>query len=141
MKAIGEPVSSDQKPIAAFVLSLLSGLFIILGGSLWCLWLDGAWSIDWMDSMMHGWDSHMHGWNLGGLAFPMGVLSIFLGVVVVVSAVILYANPRHHELLGALIIVFSAVSVLGCLGGLGVGIIFGLIGGILAVLWKPEETS
>lgn len=134
-------MSSGRKPVAAFMLSLLSGLFIALGGSLWCLWLDGYWSFSWMDSMMHGWDDHMHGWNLGGLAFPMGILSIVFGVVIVVSAVMLYTNPKQHELLGALIIVFSVVSILGCLGGLGIGLALGIIGGILAVLWKPEETN
>ncbi len=139
MGAVGELVSSNQKPIAAFMLSLLSGLFIVLGGSLWCLWLDGIWSFSWVDSMMHGWDEHMDGWNLGGLALPMGVLSIIFGVATIITAIMLYTNPKQHELLGALIIVFSVVSVLGCLGGFGIGIVLGGIGGILAVLWKPEK--
>jgi hypothetical protein len=30
-------------------------------------------------------------------------------------------------------------SILSCMGGLGVGLLLGVVGGTLAVLWKPEE--
>jgi hypothetical protein len=52
----------------------------------------------------------------------------------------LYKNPVQHELWGTLIIVFSVVSVISFMGGMGIGLLLGIIGGILAVLWKPQET-
>jgi len=37
----------------------------------------------------------------------------------------------------ALIVVFSVVSTVSCVGGMGVGLILGIIGGIFAVIWRP----
>ncbi len=135
-----ESTSSNQKPVTAFILSLLSGLFITLGGSLWCLWLGGSWGVDWMDWMMHGWDEHMHLWNLQDAAYTMGIIAIIFGIIVLVAAVMLYANPKQHELWGALIIVSSVLSMLGCMGGMGIGLLLGIAGGILAILWRPRKT-
>lgn len=133
-------LGSNKKPIAAFVLSLLSGVFIILGGSVWCLWLDGHWDMGWMEGVMHGWEEHMHSWGIEGSAsYTMGVLGIVLGVIVIVSAVMLYMNPIQHELWGALIIAFSVISVLTCMGGMGVGLVLGIIGGIVAIFWRPRK--
>jgi len=132
-------LSSDQKPVAAFILSLISGVFIILGGSVWCLWLDWHWDMGWMDDFMHGWDDHMHSWGFEGtISYTMGVLGIIFGVVVIISAVMLYLNPSQRQLWGALIISFSVISVLSCMGGMGIGLILGIVGGVLAILWKPE---
>ncbi len=133
-------MSANQKPVTAFILSMLSGLFIILGGSLWCLWLGANWGVDWMDWMMHGWNEHMHLWNLQGVAYPLGIIAIIFGIIVLIAAVMLYTNPTQHELWGALIIVFSVLSMLGCMGGMGIGILLGIAGGILAILWRPKKT-
>ena len=134
-----EFVSSNQKPVAAFVLSLLSGIFIIFGGSVWCLWLGTHWDMGWMDWMMHEWDEHMHAWNMGDIAYAMGIVGIVLGIMIIVAAVMLYMNPTQHVLWGTLIIVLSVISIVSCMGGLGAGLILGAIGGVLAILWKPEE--
>jgi hypothetical protein len=137
----GRLMSSNQKPVAAFVLSLLSGVFIVLGGSLWCLWSGANWEMGWMGMMMHEWDEHMNGWNTESATYTMGIFGIVFGVIIVVLAVMLYTNPVQHELWGALIIVFSVISVLSCMGGMGIGLILGVIGGILAILWKPAKTK
>jgi len=135
-------MSSNQKPVAAFVLSLLSGIFIILGGSVWCLWLDGHWDMGWMEGMMYGWEEHMHSWGIEGAAsYTMGILGIVFGVIVILWAVMLYTNPRQHELWGVLIIALSVISVLSCMGGMGIGLVLGVIGGILAILWRPGKTT
>jgi len=132
----------SKKPVAAFVLSLLSGVFIILGGSVWCLWLDGHMDMGWMEEVMHGWEEHMHSWDIENSAsYTIGVLGIVLGIVVIVSAVMLYINPIQHELWGALIIAFSVISVLSCMGGMGIGLVLGIIGGILAILWRPGNIA
>jgi len=83
----------------------------------------------------------MNGWNTESATYTMGILGIVFGVIVVVLAVMLYTNPVRHELWGALIIVFSVISVLSCLGGMGIGLILGVVGGILAILWKPVKTK
>jgi len=60
---------------------------------------------------------------------------------VIVAAVMLYVNPRQDLLWGALVIAFSVISAASWMGSLGLGLVTGLIGGILALLWKPEETK
>jgi hypothetical protein len=69
----------------------------------------------------------------------MGILSIVFGIIVIVAAVMLYMSPTQHELWGALVIGFSVASVVSCMGGMGIGAILGLIGGILAILWRPPK--
>lgn len=91
---------------------------------------------------MHGWEEQMHSWDIENSAsYTIGVLGIVLGIVVIVSAVMLYINPIQHELWGALIIAFSVISVLSCMGGMGIGLVLGIIGGILAILWRPGNIA
>jgi hypothetical protein len=130
-------MSSVTKPIAAFILSLISGISIILV-DVWSLWAGSSWW-NWMNNMMNGWEG-FHNWY-EGLAYPMAILGIVLGAAIIILAVMLYNNPAQHELWGTLIIVFSVVSVISFMGGMGIGILLGIIGGILAVLWRPPETT
>jgi hypothetical protein len=132
-------MSTIRKPIPAVILSLLSGISIILIGPAWGLWTGSGWW-DWMDEMMDGWDGHFNNWNIGDFAYPLVITGLVLGAAIIIVAVMLYKNPAQHELWGTLIIVFSVVSVISFMGGMGIGLLLGIIGGILAVLWKPQET-
>ena len=80
-------------------------------------------------------------WNFEGIAYAMGILGIIFGIVIIVVAILLYTKPTQHELCGALIIVFSVISVISCMGSMGIGLLLGIVGGILAILWKPEEAK
>lgn len=84
-------------------------------------------------------EEHMPGWNFEGIAYVMGVLGIIFGIIIIAATILLYTNPKQHELWGALIIAFSVVSVISCMGGMGMGLLLGIVGGALAILWKPEE--
>jgi hypothetical protein len=79
--------------------------------------------------------------NLPGLVSDivgvMGAVGLVCGVIVLVSAVALLNNSSQPRTLGVLILVFSVLSFLG-LGGFVVGAILGIIGGILALTWKPK---
>jgi hypothetical protein len=47
--------------------------------------------------------------------------------------------PKKHSTWGSLIILFSFFSIYGAtVGGFGVGLALGLIGGVLAIAWKPH---
>lgn len=131
-------MSSDQKPVAAFVLSLLSGIFIILGTIICSFWWDPNMPMSWMEGMMPGWEESMHRWNIGGWAFAVTLLGVVFGAVIIVSAITLYMDPKRHQLWGTWIVSLSAISILTCMGGMGIGLVLGIIGGILAILWKPE---
>jgi hypothetical protein len=61
-----------------------------------------------------------------------GAWMLITSILVIVFARRLNANPMQHSKYGALIIVFSII---------GVGGILGLIGGILALVYKPIPTG
>jgi hypothetical protein len=72
----------------------------------------------------------MGGYGFGGL---FGIAGILLGAVVIISSVMLYSHPAEHSRWGLIIVVFSALSLLG---GSLVGLILGVLGGIFAITWK-----
>jgi len=104
----------DERNTAAFVLSLIGGIIILINGLL--VAIGGAFII----------------WFFG-----TGILWIVLGLVfgfgTLVAALMLNSNPREHVTWGIMIIVFSVLSiVIG--GGFIIGMILGLIGGVLALV-------
>lgn len=102
-------METEEKPTAAFVLSLIGGIFILMGGIIMTL-----------------------------VSFVIGGLGLFCGILVVVGAVMLYANPEKSTTWGVIILVFSIVSLFFGLGGFIVGMILGIIGGALGIAWKPS---
>jgi uncharacterized membrane protein YjgN (DUF898 family) len=71
----------------------------------------------------------------------MGILGIIFGVVVIASAVMLNRQPQQHQTWGILILIFSILSVFGGMGGYLVGLVLGIVGGALAIAWKPSATG
>src|SRR5271167_178672 len=72
----------------------------------------------------------------------MGVVGVLAGIIVILAAVMLVKRPKKRSTWGSLIILFSFFSIYGAaMGGFGIGLILGLIGGILAVTWKPKNTA
>lgn len=134
-------MSEGRKPVAAVVLSLLSGIFIILGTVICSFWWDPNNPMSWMEGIMPSWEENMHRWNVGGWAFAVTLLGIVFGAVIIVSAIKLYTDPKHHQAWGTWILCLSVISILTCMGGMGIGLILGIIGGILAILWKPDESK
>ncbi len=102
----------SPKPLGAFVLSLLGGVFILLGGIVFSLL------------------SPFFGFNV------FGFLGLVFGVIVFVCAFGLYSHPEQHVAWGVLILIFSVVSIVS-FGGFVAGLVLGTIGGALAIAWKP----
>ena len=104
----------DEKHVAAFVLSLIGGLFILINGLL--VAIVGTFALAFFGAGVL--------WIILGLVFGFGTL---------LGAVMLNSNPREHVTWGVVIIVFSVLSlVIG--GGFVIGMILGLIGGVLALV-------
>jgi len=81
----------------------------------------------------------MMGYRFGEI---FGLAGLVFGIVVIVSSVMLYNKPIDHSKWGSLILIFSVLSIFGsAMAGFGVGLILGLIGGILAITWKPPTTE
>jgi hypothetical protein len=147
-------MTTVEKPSAAFILSLIGGIFILLGGG--AMAMLGSWRSSYGYSsygnygygMMGGYG--YGGWGgmmgrgfgmMGGLGYGfglIGVVGLIFGAIVIISALMLNSKPEQHSTWGTLIIIFSVLSMFGsAMGGFGIGLILGLIGGILAVTWKP----
>ena len=120
----GQIQRTDQ-PTAAFVLSLLAGLWMLAAGSM----MGGF-----------GWGGMMGGWIVGrggiagsGVWWPW--FGAFAGIIVLVGAVMLYVRPEQRRTWGAVILVASALNFLVGMMGLLAGTL-GVIGGVLALSTK-----
>lgn len=78
-------------------------------------------------------------WGFSPTFFLIAVIvGLAAGAALTVLAFMLWARPRDHTVIGALILAFSAVSVVAY-GGAFVGLAAGLAGGILALVYKPPR--
>ena len=114
---------ASEKPTAAFLLSLIGGIFVLLGGLI--VAAIGATLT----------------FFLGGIGGIIGLVGALWGILIIVFAVMLNSNPNNHTTYGVLILVFSLLSWFGSIGGLFLGFILGLIGGILAIVWSPPAQT
>ncbi len=134
---------NEEKPTAAFLLSLVAGIFIILSAALVSLMGYG------FMGMMSRFGNSGRGYGMMGRGFGMmgygfgilAIVGIIFGAVVIFSAYKLNSKPQEHTTWGTLIVVFSVISIFGSAGGFGVGLILGIIGGVLAITWKPTEAK
>lgn len=60
----------------------------------------------------------------------IGLLSVICGLILMFASTKVNANPEDHKKLGVTIIVFSVI---------GLGTIFGIVGGIFAFKYKPQN--
>jgi hypothetical protein len=74
---------------------------------------------------------------VSGIIAAVGSFGLVSGVIVLVSGILLRTNPSQRTIWGALIVIFSVVSFFGT-GGFVVGAILGIVGGIMALTWKPQ---
>ncbi|MGA2971523.1 MAG: DUF6114 domain-containing protein [Candidatus Bathyarchaeia archaeon] len=147
-------MSEVEKPTTAFILSLIAGIFILLGGG--AMTMFGSWRGNYGYGMMGGYGGYggYGGWGgmmgpgfgmMGGLGYGfgfLGVAGLIFGLIVIISALMLNNKPEQHSTWGILIIVFSVLSIFGsAMGGFGIGLILGVIGGILAVTWKTPTSG
>ncbi|MFQ5712208.1 MAG: DUF6114 domain-containing protein [Candidatus Geothermarchaeales archaeon] len=58
-------------------------------------------------------------------------------LIVIYAAMMLNSKPAQHVTWGTLILIFSVLSVLGSWAGFGLGLILGIVGGALAIGWRP----
>lgn len=123
-----------EKPTAAFVLSLIAGILILLGGIYGAIvGIIGGAIIGVIPGL---------GW-LGGLIVALGFLGLIFGILVIVGAVMINSGERDKVKTGSIIVlIFSILSLFpGGIGGFVIGFILGLVGSILGLTWKPPEEA
>ena len=135
----------QESPRLAFLVSLIAGFLIVAGGAFTSmvgilLRITGFESansqVTWPGTLGSG---------VGLFEFSvslMGIVGVLAGTIVILAAVMLLRKPKKRSTWGSLIILFSLFSIYGAaMGGFGIGIILGLIGGLLAITWKPKNIS
>ncbi len=113
-------IMAEDKPTAAFVLSLIGGIFVLLVGIFEAV--VGAYFLAF----------------LGAVGAVVLFLGVVWGLLMIVGAVMMYVKPEQHTVWGIIVVVFSIVSWYPTLGGFFIGFILGLIGGILGLTFKPS---
>jgi len=119
------PVKTD-KPVAAFLYSVIGGSFIVLWGAL--ILYSGVEVTSGSLALF------------GGIAFSIGAIEVALGSLVIAFGVLIYLRPQRCTSLGILVIACSIASLIG-LGGLLLGFLLGVIGGFRALTYAPTPVA
>jgi Family of unknown function (DUF6114) len=119
-------MTANSTPVAAFVISLLGGVFILAGGLVVLVqFLTVAPSA---------------GIFLGVSSVYLPLLGVIVGPAIILLAVLFYRRPEHPGIYGGLVIALSLVSYASFLGGLFAGLILGVVGGVLILTWHPSKS-
>jgi hypothetical protein len=110
----------EEKPTAAFVLSLLGGIFILIVGLILSA-IGAALTVP-----------------FGGFGAVLGIFGVVCGILTIVGGVMMYSKPEQHMTWGVIVLIFSILSWFGAIGGFFIGFILALIGGILGMTFDPH---
>ena len=111
---------ATESPGTAFGLSLAGGVLIFISGLILAALASFAAAVT---------------GNSGILA--LGWFGSICGILIIGLAVAFHSRPTFTKIGGALVIVFAIVSIPFTFGGFVIGFILAIIGGILAIIWKP----
>jgi hypothetical protein len=126
-------MTEQETPTSAFILSLIAGIIIfllgitlIVMGTTFMSGMMGSYYPSMMGVYMSpGYISSMIAW--------FGVWGLICGAIIIYGATKLNSDPASHVLWGIIIFIISLLS------GFLIGGILGIIGGILAIMWKPSN--
>jgi hypothetical protein len=122
--------AGETYPRTAYLLSLIGGILIFIFSLIYVAILFVLASL--LAAVGFGLAS--------GLVLGLAAIAIILGVIVLVLAVRLKSHPESAKVTGVLILVFAVISFAGG-GGFYIGAILALVGGILAIIWKPPAPA
>jgi hypothetical protein len=112
-----------KKSTILFILSLVGGIIVLLVGA------DRL-----IDIALFG----SYGGADTGLDAALDVgFGMTCGLLMIGGSIMLFRRPQHHRIWGALVLIFSLLSIVGTAGGVFIGLLFGLIGSIYAIVSKP----
>jgi hypothetical protein len=146
----------EEKPIAAFIISLIGGILIfllaiILGTTMISIGIELKEKEKEMMTMPIKLGEEftmtmtipliLESESLGESFILCGILAYIYGILVIVGALLIYTGEmRKVRIGGELVLTFSILSLFSAsIGGALLGFILGLVGGILALTWKPKE--
>ncbi|RLF11069.1 MAG: hypothetical protein DRJ98_04540 [Thermoprotei archaeon] len=114
----------------AFMLSLISGIIILIYSTLRLYWSLLVMPISHEHWMMGPW---MNG--LQSMMSTFSIIGIIAGALVFAGAIMMYKVPQQLSTWGIIVLVFSLLSLIAG-GGLIIGSVLGFVGGLLAITTK-----
>lgn len=114
-----------QRPKGAFLLSFIASILTILGAFAVLGFVRSA--VPAADGMI-----------AAEFQITLAIGGVVAGIIETFSSVMLYRTPEKHRLWGILIILVSIFGWFGAAGGFIIGSVYGLVGGVLALRWKPS---
>jgi hypothetical protein len=128
---------SEQKPYAAFILTLVGGTLIFTNGLVFIL-------ASRVVSRMLEYVINTRGLSLGivlaanQMLLSFSVVELVLGAFIIFASLMIYYKPTSSAGWGAVVLVLSILSMFVG-GGFFIGLILGVIGGSLAIAWRPRD--
>ncbi len=121
----------EARPVNAFILTLLGGLFILLGTAI---------GVVFPPTYVYGYLT-----NPPAYYYPFLLTAVICGGGVLVSALLMYRQPTFHVAWGVIAIVLSVGSAVGAVTGYDalfgvVGLLLGIVGGALAAGFHTGPT-
>jgi hypothetical protein len=132
-------MQNAEKPMAAFILSLVGGILIFVGSAVSIVWFSvGSAPFGGFWGMMGGWHGMMGSYGVPyDYLLVLSVLGLACGVIVVIGSLMLSLRPLKHVSWGVIVLIFSAVSFVS-MGGWFVGAALGIAGGALGIAWRSR---
>lgn len=119
---------AEDKPTAAFVLSLLAGIFMLID-SILIITVASMLSLPVIPVSVHAF-----------LIIILGIVGVIISIFVIIGAIFINSGEEGKVRTGGiLVLIFSIISLFVAGGGFFIGFILGLIGGILALVWKSSQ--
>jgi Family of unknown function (DUF6114) len=116
----------EERPLTAFILSLLGSMFVIVGTVLGFVLYSASPFVQITD-----------------LTAILASISVALGLLMLTMTTLLYLRPGLHVAWGVTILVFASASITSVFSGYGgfglgvVGMVLGIVGGAIAIAWHP----
>jgi hypothetical protein len=107
----------SEKPTTAFILSLIGGILVLLGGLVWAA----------VGTLLA---------FFTGFGYLLYVFLLF-GLIIIIGAIMINSNPSSAHTWGIVILILGILSLIGIITALG-GLL-AIIGGAFALSWKPPS--
>ncbi len=119
-------------PVAAFVVTLIGGILILLDG-IYLLAVSAF-----ISSVTSAYGVSVPG--VSGLLTALAAVGVIFGLIILVGAIMMWRSPSSAKMWGIIAILLGLISIVSG-GGFILGLILALVGGILALVWHPPAAA
>ncbi|MGB9718314.1 MAG: hypothetical protein ACPL4E_07740 [Thermoproteota archaeon] len=123
-----------EKPTAAFILSLIGAILIILNALILAFFT----TLVGVALGVFGRALGVFLPRLGSLVFLLGIGGIVIGIIVLVGAFMINSEDKSRVTTGSIIVLVFSIMSFFIGGGFIIGFLLCIVGSILGLTWKPS---